>query len=169
MSNATIIGLVTGVAVFIVVITAVLVLRWFLRKRKGAEAFRRDFIRASLSSSNNEDKRRLSGETIDRRGFDLRTTQQRGRFYVFGIVIAALFGTLAVKLWSLQILSKDRYLVQANQNMSSSVPLPAARGRLLDRNGVELVGNRPSTIISGQKSLADDRRLVHRLSLVLGV
>jgi penicillin-binding protein 2 len=95
--------------------------------------------------------------------------KNRWRFYLFGLLAAGVFGTLAAKLWSLQLLSGDRYILEAEQNRRSTVKIPAMRGRLLDRKGRELVGNRPTLIVSAPKSAADDRNLVHRLSLVLGI
>jgi penicillin-binding protein 2 len=95
--------------------------------------------------------------------------QGRGRLYAFGIVIAGIFGTLAMRLWSLQMISSNTYQKQAEENMTSEVSTPAPRGRILDRNGKELVGNRPSLCVAAPKRIADNPVLVHLLSLVLGI
>jgi penicillin-binding protein 2 len=98
-----------------------------------------------------------------------QTLRNKGRFYAFGALIAALFGTLAVRLWTLQVLSSDSYAQAATENMSSDSSVPAVRGRILDRNGVELAVSRPTVALSGKRTLADDRSLLHRLSLILGI
>ncbi|MDR2587587.1 MAG: penicillin-binding protein 2 [Coriobacteriales bacterium] len=95
--------------------------------------------------------------------------QGRGRLYAFGLVIAGVFGTLAMRLWSLQMISSSTYQKQAEENMTSEVSTPAPRGRILDRNGKELVGNRPSLCVAAPKRIAEDPVLVHLLALVLGM
>lgn len=93
----------------------------------------------------------------------------RGRLYAFGIVIAGIFGALIVRLWSLQLISSEDYQKQAEENMTSEVSLAATRGRILDRNGKELVGNRPSLCVVAAKSVSSDPIVTHMLSLVLGI
>jgi penicillin-binding protein 2 len=93
----------------------------------------------------------------------------RGRLYAFGVVIAGIFGTLAMRLWSLQVISGDSYQKLATENMTSEASIPATRGRILDRNGVELVGNRPSLSVAAAKSVSTNPITVHLLSLILGI
>ncbi|MDR2108645.1 MAG: penicillin-binding protein 2 [Coriobacteriales bacterium] len=162
--TSTAIAILIGVLAFVIVLATILVGRVIYRKRHRKVLYQSRFARADIVDPQNEDRLRLSGELREKKGIE-----RKGRFYAFGIVIAAVFGTLLVKLWSLQILANQRYVEQATENMSSTVSLPAVRGRILDRNGVELVGNRPATMLTGKKSLADNRPLVHRLSLVLGI
>jgi len=95
--------------------------------------------------------------------------KNRLRFYIFGILTGTIFSSIVAKLWSLQLLSGDYYTELAEINRTSSVAIPAIRGRLLDRKGREMVGNRPTLIVTAPRSVADDRNLVHRLSLVLGI
>jgi penicillin-binding protein 2 len=55
-----------------------------------------------------------------------------------------LLGILFFRLWSLQIVTGDKYLAEANQNRTREIRVPAPRGRILDREGNVLVDNRTS-------------------------
>ncbi|MCB0831520.1 MAG: hypothetical protein KDB64_11390, partial [Solirubrobacterales bacterium] len=66
------------------------------------------------------------------------------RFVVIGAVGLVLLGILFFRLWSLQIVTGDKYLAEANQNRTREVRVPAPRGRILDREGDVLVDNRTS-------------------------
>ena len=52
-----------------------------------------------------------------------------------------------LRLWSMQLVSSDEYQKQADSNRTRTVTTAAPRGRILDRNGVELVTNRPSPTV----------------------
>ncbi|MDR1088738.1 MAG: penicillin-binding protein 2 [Coriobacteriales bacterium] len=157
-----------GIAVllFAVLIAGFFVARYLLRNRRGKRRgiYAPSLVRADRIKATDGDQLPGSGSLKDR-----PARQGRGRFYAFGVLIAAIFGTLSVKLWSLQVLGHEEYVRLSSENMTSEVSVPANRGRILDRNGNELVGNRPSITVTGKRSLAEDTALVHRLSLVLGV
>lgn len=93
----------------------------------------------------------------------------RSRLKVFAGVVGAFFGALLVRLWGMQLLSGSRYTEQAEQNQTREVSLAATRGRILDRNGSVLVGNRSSMALVADKAVADDSRLVRRISNLLGM
>ncbi|HEX7287640.1 MAG TPA: penicillin-binding protein 2 [Candidatus Angelobacter sp.] len=59
-------------------------------------------------------------------------------------VVLIIFLVLAYGLWNLQVRKSDEYLVRADQNRIRSVPILAPRGKLLDRDGQEIVINYPS-------------------------
>ena len=80
-----------------------------------------------------------------------------------------MFAALAVKLWGMQMVSSDYYDKQAKSNQTRTVTTPAVRGRILDRNGVALVQNRPSLAVVAYRDLADDKVLVRHLANVLGM
>ena len=56
-------------------------------------------------------------------------------------VIAFMFASLVTRLWFLQVLAAEEYRERAQGNSVRITPIPAARGRILDRNGVPLVDN----------------------------
>jgi penicillin-binding protein 2 len=69
------------------------------------------------------------------------------RVGILGALALAAFGILFLRLWSLQVLSGDRYLRAAQNNQIRTLPLEAPRGAILDRNGHVLVTNRPGTAV----------------------
>ncbi len=164
--NAYVLAAIIGVSVFVLVIAGFFLIRYVLRNRrkKTKSIYTPSFVRADANKVKDTEQMRGSGSLRER-----TSKQGRGRFYAFGVLIAAIFGTLAVKLWSLQILGHEEYVALSSENMTKEVIILANRGRILDRNGNELVGNRPSITVTGKRTLAEDTALVHRLSLVLGI
>jgi penicillin-binding protein 2 len=73
------------------------------------------------------------------------TPQLALRLAVIGVVAIAIFAALFFRLWALQVISGDRYLAEARNNQVRTFRLPAARGAIVDRNGVPLVSNQPGT------------------------
>jgi penicillin-binding protein 2 len=69
------------------------------------------------------------------------------RIGILGALALAAFGILFLRLWSLQVLSGDRYLRAAQNNQIRTLPLEAPRGTILDRNGHVLVRNKPGTAV----------------------
>jgi len=55
-----------------------------------------------------------------------------------------MFAVIFFRLWYLQVLSGDKYLVEANNNRIREIRVTAPRGQILDRNGHVLVENRTS-------------------------
>ena len=54
---------------------------------------------------------------------------------------------LFLRLWSLQVLSGDRYLDAAQNNQLRTIRVEAPRGAILDRNGPPIVSNVPGTAV----------------------
>ncbi len=73
------------------------------------------------------------------------------RLTVLTVVVIGLFVALFSRLWFLQILAGDRYTLAAEENRVRTVVTEAPRGRILDANGIELVGNRPALTISADR------------------
>ncbi len=69
------------------------------------------------------------------------------RVAVLGGVLLAIFAALFLRLWALQVLAGQKYVDQAQANSFRTLRVPAPRGLILDRNGVALVTNTPSTAI----------------------
>jgi penicillin-binding protein 2 len=61
---------------------------------------------------------------------------------VTGLLLAALLMIL-LRLWSLQVLSGDRYRALADENRVREFRVQAPRGEIVDRRGTVLVENRP--------------------------
>ena len=63
------------------------------------------------------------------------------RIAVVGLVFLALFATMVLRLWSLQVIGQKSATAAVNSNQIRTVAVPAARGQILDRNDRILVGN----------------------------
>lgn len=93
----------------------------------------------------------------------------RSRFVALGVLIAAVFGSLTAKLWSMQVLSSDQYVAAAQGNQFTTVKTPAPRGRIFDTEGIVLVDNETAPTILADADVADNRNVTLRLSALLGV
>lgn len=93
----------------------------------------------------------------------------RRRFFGFVAVIAACIGALIVKLWSMQVISGAEYTAKAEGNRINEYTTIAPRGRIFDRNGVELVGNRSTFAVLASADVQNDKLVIQRLSDVLGI
>lgn len=69
------------------------------------------------------------------------------RVALFGGFALAVFAIIFFRLWFLQVLSGDQYLVQARENRTRDVRIQAPRGEIVDRNNRKLVSNRPSNVV----------------------
>ena len=74
------------------------------------------------------------------------------RLTVLTVLVAMLLGALLSRLWFLQVLAGDRYAELAQSNEVRTVLTEAPRGRILDRNGDELVKNRVAHTISADRN-----------------
>ena len=106
-------ALIIGSIVFVLALAAIIVGRRIYLKRSRKVLYQSRFARADIVNPQDEDRLRRTGELREKKGIE-----RKGRFYAFGIVIAAVFGTLIVRLWSLQVLANQRYIDQAIENMS---------------------------------------------------
>ncbi|MDO4533497.1 MAG: penicillin-binding protein 2, partial [Coriobacteriia bacterium] len=111
-----------------------------------------------------------SGQTVSSDGQTGSTTRGiDARFTAIGVLVAAIFGSLTIKLWTLQILEGGRYGRDAQENLYTTVSTPAPRGIIYDADGAVLVNNRNILTILAEGAVADDRDVVKRLSVLLGI
>jgi penicillin-binding protein 2 len=75
------------------------------------------------------------------------TPQLALRVAIFGAVALGLFAIVFFRLWYLQVLSGEQYLAQANANRVRVLPIPAPRGKIVDRRGREIVRNNLAAVI----------------------
>ena len=96
-------------------------------------------------------------------------TRSRMRFLA-GLVLF-MFAALTTRLWFLQVLAAPQFSKLAEQNQVRLVPIEPLRGRILDREGNVLVDNRPSTVVTVDRSRLGDQadQTLFRLSEVLKV
>jgi penicillin-binding protein 2 len=99
------------------------------------------------------------------------------RIGVLLMVALVLFGILAFRLWFLQILSGDQYVLKAKDNRVREVVVEAPRGVIYDRNGQILVENRagltvgllPMNMIDPKEDPQGFAAELARLSVLLAV
>ena len=93
----------------------------------------------------------------------------RARLLGLGLVSSTVVLGLIAKLWSMQLVSKDDYQQQAESNRTRTISLAAQRGRILDRSGNEIVGNRPSITIIAKPEVAENSIEVQLLGNLIGM
>ncbi len=82
-----------------------------------------------------------------------------------GGVIAVLIG----RLWAMQLVSTEEYKEKAESNRTRTILTPAPRGRILDRNGVPLVDNRPCPTVTAVPSVVKNPIEIQLLANLLGM
>lgn len=91
------------------------------------------------------------------------------RLMGFGVFIGGVFCALLARLWSMQLVSSDEYAKEAESNRTRTVTTSAPRGRILDRNGVEIVTNRSSLTVVAESDVADDEVEMQLLGNLIGM
>ncbi|MCY3834988.1 MAG: penicillin-binding transpeptidase domain-containing protein [Anaerolineaceae bacterium] len=66
------------------------------------------------------------------------------RLSLFRFVVLAVFIVFVLRLYQLQIIEHDQYIIDADENRLSELPQQAIRGIMVDRNNRELAVNVPS-------------------------
>ena len=77
----------------------------------------------------------------------------RRRLLVLGAAFFVMFGAVAVRLADVQVLHPDRYVLQGVKQRFVSKTLPAGRGAILDRNGLELALSLPQKSVFADPDL----------------
>lgn len=78
----------------------------------------------------------------------MRTKRLGHRLDILAIVVVLVFVSLISRLGYLQVVQGKYYGRMADGNRIKLIPIMAPRGSFLDRNGVPLVSNRPSSTVS---------------------
>jgi penicillin-binding protein 2 len=66
------------------------------------------------------------------------------RLTVIGIATLCLMGVLVIRLWVLQVIKGDEFRRRSETNRMDMKTIPGLRGKILDRDGRLLAGNRPA-------------------------
>jgi penicillin-binding protein 2 len=95
----------------------------------------------------------------------------RFRVAILGVIVLGMMSVLVSRLWFLQVLTGEQYAEASVNNSVRLVWLEAPRGRILDRNGAEIVRNRPSLAVGLRRDDLRDpairKDVVGRLSKLL--
>ncbi len=101
--------------------------------------------------------------------------KSRLRLVVIQALVFALFATLFVRLYYLQVVSGERYQGEAASQSVREIVVQPQRGLIVDAMGRPLVANRMSWVVSIDRSMLEDleatqqRRLLKRVAKALGV
>src|SRR3954469_5124123 len=85
-------------------------------------------------------------------------TKGRLRLIVVQALVLSLFVTLFARLWYIQVLGGESYQAQAAEQSVREVVVQPARGLIVDDMGRPLVANRPSWVVSV------DRTMLHKMT-----
>lgn len=107
--------------------------------------------------------------------YENELVERRVAILAFFILAAAVI--ILVRLLYLQVIQGSEFVAIATENKVREVALDAVRGDVYDRNGVLVVGNRPSYIVSmtdaqaemGADDIKEQEDVVKRLAGVLGI
>jgi penicillin-binding protein 2 len=100
------------------------------------------------------------------------TPQMALRLGVLGAIVLFAFAVLFFRLWALQVLAGERYLVAAQNNQLRSIRIEAQRGPIYDHKGRTIVGNRLGQVVRVWPASFPSRtrpRVFRKLSMVLGL
>lgn len=124
-----------------------------------------------VSAKNGRFKVDIGGQTPRAAGGSDTSSETgfKGRIAGLGLAAGGVLAVLAGRIWAMQLMSGDEYVKQAENNRTRTVTTSAPRGRILDRNGNELVTNRPSLTVVAQADVADEEREIVLLGDLLGM
>jgi penicillin-binding protein 2 len=94
-----------------------------------------------------------------------RASQISLRVAMLSGVALVMFSIVFFRLWYLQVLSGDRYLVEARNNQVREVRAEAPRGQIVDRNGKVLVDNTTTLALQVQPAKLPADRALRRAEL----
>ncbi|MBR2682587.1 MAG: penicillin-binding protein 2 [Atopobiaceae bacterium] len=144
-----------AVLIICVVLAAALVAYYAFRRIRHPESFKLDIGNAVPKASGGSDN------SVEK-GFHTR---------LIGLQIfsGTIIGVLLMRLWSMQLVSSDEYEKQAESNRTRTVTTTAPRGRILDRDGNELVTNRPCLAVAAKSDVVDDEIEMQLLANLIGM
>ncbi|MEI7884284.1 MAG: penicillin-binding protein 2 [Clostridia bacterium] len=79
------------------------------------------------------------------------------RIYCLLIAFIFMFVIIDLRLFSLQIVNKDAYQLQSDKNRMRFISIEAARGEVLDKNGIKLAVSKADFVIS--LNVLDDKNI----------
>jgi penicillin-binding protein 2 len=106
-----------------------------------------------------------------RAGRSMPQARTRTRLKVLAALVVFMFAALTTRLWFLQVLAAPEFAKEAQSNRVRLVPNMPIRGRILDRDGRTLVGERQTQVVLVNRQELGDRsdEVMFRLSQVLDV
>lgn len=100
---------------------------------------------------------RQPDSSVSRPLFGDDTKFAAGKIAAFQYFAVGVFVFLAVGYWDLQVRNEEFYSEKAQQNQIKSLPIPAPRGKILDRDGRVIVDNHSSyRVILSRENLREE-------------
>jgi penicillin-binding protein 2 len=167
-----VIAVIVGILVFVGLVAA-LVAVLVLRSRHDEQAGTRVGTQSAHSKT-------ISTVGVSAKGGGARVTSSEStsgktsenvhsRFVAMGVLAAGVFGSLAVRLFDMQVLESQSYRTAADQNAYTTVYTPAPRGYIYDADGIAIVKNRSALTVLADADVIDNHDVMMRLSAVLGI
>lgn len=145
----------TAIAIIATAIVVALAIVLYVRRGTLRESFKLDIGNAVPTAAGGSD-------TSTEKGF-------HNRLVGLDIFSGTVIGVLIARLWSMQLVSSKEYEEQAESNRTRTLTTMAPRGRILDRNGVELVTNRPCLTVAADPEVVDNEIEMQLLSNLIGM
>lgn len=113
----------------------------------------------------------LKSKTVTKKVEEQPTAAPKESSSLFNLkaVILGLFAVLIARIGYMQLIDDSEYSEKAEKNRTRTQTIQAPRGRILDRNGLELVANRASLALSCTKDLKNDTTEIALLANLLGM
>lgn len=169
------IALIAGVIAAIILVGAVLIY-FVMRNANGTQDSSMHGLGAELTNikvgfdeASSDGENKPLDVTVASEDDSKKTDGLTRRFIAFGLFAAAVFASLAGRIWTLQVKSGQGYLKEAEENLQTTVSTPAPRGCIYDTYGRVLVENRASQTVLADPAVLQDSDVVLRLSTVLGI
>ncbi|HEX5033397.1 MAG TPA: penicillin-binding protein 2, partial [bacterium] len=86
----------------------------------------------------------------------------RRRLGLFALLVLLFFSLALYRLIDLQIFNGEKFLRFSRMNTLREIPLPAPRGKILDRQGRVLADNRPSFTLRLNLAQVKDLKVTQR-------
>lgn len=170
------VAIIAAIATLVIIVVIAFLVLFFMNRRQGAFAKSKDKDVTNIDSvgvSSSYQEKHDVQKTAQRSATpEARANPQDGlgsRFIAMGVLATAIFGSLAARLWSMQVLASDDYEKQAAENRTATVYTPAPRGYICDASGMALVENKTSLTVLADAEVAENHDVVQRLSTVLGI
>lgn len=167
-----VIAVIVGILVFVglvAALVAVLVLRSRHDEQAGTRVGTQSAHSKTIStvgvSANGGGARVTSSESTSGK----TSENVHSRFVAMGVLAAGVFGSLAVRLFDMQVLESQSYRTAADQNAYTTVYTPAPRGYIYDADGIAIVKNRSALTVLADADVIDNHDVMMRLSAVLGI
>lgn len=146
---------VTAVVVILLLLVVAGLVAFYVFHRRGDARFRFD----------------IGGQTPKASGGDDPSAEgtSRVRLAGLGLFSGGIIAVLLAKLWSMQVISGDDYARQAESNRTRTIKVAAPRGKILDRNGTEIVTNRASHTVVASSDVANDPLTCQLLGNLIGM